>query len=137
MPYSLKLVLAFLAMGALATPVSLYVQRQQNQGQAKIMAQVSTGGDPDRGRRAALRDGCGACHTLPGVSGAAGEVGPELKAITQRAEIAGVLTNDPASLMAWIRRPQQVRPGVGMPEMNLPEADIRDIAAYLYTIRGA
>jgi cytochrome c2 len=137
MPFNLKFVLAWLALGMLATPVTLYVQRQQNQGQVKVMAEAATGGDPDRGKLAAAKHGCGACHTIPGVSGSAGEVGPELKAITQRAEIAGVLSNDPSSLMTWIRHPQQVLPGVGMPEMTLPERDVRDIAAYLYTIRGA
>lgn len=137
MPFSLKLVLALLMVGALATPVSLYVQHHQNQDAAEVMAKAATGGDPKRGKEAALRHGCSACHTVPGVSGAAGEVGPELKAVTQRAEIAGVLANDPTSLMAWIRHPQQVRPGVGMPEMAIPEQDVRDIAAYLYTIRGA
>lgn len=137
MPYSLKFVMACLLAGALATPVSLYVQRRENQDAAKVMAEAATGGDPARGKQAALRHGCGSCHAVPGVSGAAGEVGPELKAVTQRAEIAGVLRNDPSSLMAWIRHPQQVRPGVGMPEMGIPEQDVRDIAAYLYTIRGA
>ena len=137
MPYNLKFVLAWLALGVLATPVTLYVQRQENQGEAKVMAEAATGGDPDRGKQATLKHGCGACHTIPGVSGSAGEVGPELKAITQRAEIAGVLPNDPSSMMAWIRHPQQVLPGVGMPEMNIPEGEVRDIAAYLYTIRGA
>ncbi len=137
MPHSVKFVIACLVLGALATPVSLYVQHYENQRAARIMANTATGGDAERGKQAILRHGCGACHNIPGISGAGGQVGPELKAVTQRAEIGGVLPNDAASLMAWIRHPQQVRPGVGMPEMGLPERDVRDIAAYLYTIRGA
>ena len=51
MPYSLKFVMACLALGAAATPVSLYVQRQQNRDAAKVMAEIATRGDPDRGKR--------------------------------------------------------------------------------------
>lgn len=137
LPLSVKFVLGALAAGALATPVSLFVQRQENQGEAKVLARAATGGDPDGGKKTIERYGCVACHNIPGVSGAAGQVGPELKAITQRAHLAGFLTNDPASLMAWIQHPQAVRPGVGMPEMGVTDKDARDIAAYLYTIRGA
>lgn len=49
--------------------------------------------------------------------------------------VAGMLRNSPANLIRWIRDPQGVVPGNAMPDMGVTEADARDIAAYLYTLR--
>jgi hypothetical protein len=38
-------------------------------------------------------------------------------------------------MIHWLRYPQQVDPGVDMPDMGLSAADARDIAQYLYTLR--
>jgi cytochrome c2 len=94
-----------------------------------------TGGDPARGSVAIRHYGCGACHTIPGIEGARGTVGPTLAGISGRSYIAGVLVNSPANLVRWIRHPQQVDSLTAMPEMGVSEADARDIASYLYTIR--
>jgi putative membrane protein len=94
-----------------------------------------TGGDPARGSIAVRHYGCGACHTIPGIEGARGTVGPTLAGISGRSYIAGVLVNSPANLVRWIRHPQQVDSLTAMPEMGVSEADARDIASYLYTIR--
>ncbi|HEX7130245.1 MAG TPA: cytochrome c oxidase assembly protein [Rhodanobacteraceae bacterium] len=93
--------------------------------------------DPDAQRGAQLIDqyGCGACHTIPGIGGADGLVGPPLTHWSQRSTIAGVLPNDPDNLAMWISHPQHVLPGVDMPEMGVSEQDARYISAYLYTIR--
>jgi cytochrome c len=37
--------------------------------------------------------------------------------------------------MLWIRDPQKVDSGTSMPNLNVSEADARDISAYLYTLR--
>lgn len=78
--------------------------------------------------------GCGACHTIPGISGADGLVGPPLDHWSRRSFIAGIMRNNPQNLMHWIEHPQQVVPGVDMPDMGVTPKDARDIAAYLYTI---
>jgi cytochrome c2 len=93
------------------------------------------GGDPYRGRAAIAKYGCGACHIIPGVAGAQGKVGPPLTGIAGRAVIAGRLPNTPESLIRWIRNPQAIEPGNVMPDLGVTEADARDIAAYLYTLR--
>jgi cytochrome c2 len=93
------------------------------------------GGDPQRGRAVMARYGCAACHSIPGVVGARGRVGPPLGGIADRAIIAGKLPNTPENLIRWIQHPQAVEPGNVMPEMGVTEADARDIAAYLYTLR--
>ena len=79
--------------------------------------------------------GCPACHTIPGVKNANGNVGPPLARIGERTYIAGMLRNTPPNLVRWIREPQAVVPGNAMPDMGVSEADARDIAAYLYTLR--
>jgi cytochrome c oxidase assembly factor CtaG/cytochrome c2 len=79
--------------------------------------------------------GCGSCHAIPGINGADGLVGPPLTHWSRRAYIAGVLPNDDYNLQLWIQHPQQVVPGVDMPDMGIDQRDARDIAAYLDTIK--
>ena len=81
------------------------------------------------------RAGCGACHAIFGVPGAVGQVGPSLNGLDKRAEIAARLQNDPAAMRAWIQHPQAIQPGSGMPEMGLSDRDVRDVVAFLYTVR--
>jgi cytochrome c1 len=98
-------------------------------------AKELTAGDPSRGPVLMRRYGCVTCHTIPGVVGANGLVGPPLSGIASRSYIAGVLTNDPAHLIQWIRDPKGVDPLTAMPNTGLSEVEARDIAAYLYTLR--
>ena len=93
------------------------------------------GGDPARGRQLIGAYGCGACHAVPGVTGARAQVGPPLTNWAQRVYIAGSLPNTPESLIPWLVDPQAVEPGTAMPNVGLTEQQARDIAAYLYTIR--
>lgn len=76
--------------------------------------------------------GCGSCHTIPGITGADGRIGPELSGIADKQNIAGRLDNTPDNLVRWISHPQQVDPGNLMPDLGVPDASARDIAAYLY-----
>lgn len=90
------------------------------------------GGDPERGRRAMLRHGCGGCHAIPGVSGAAGRVGPSLDGFAERTYVAGQLPNTPEHLIAWLLDPPRYAPGTAMPKLPVTESEARDMAAYLY-----
>jgi putative membrane protein len=99
---------------------------------AEAAAEV-VGGDPERGQRAFRRYGCGSCHTIDGVPGAGGLVGPPLGGIGARAYVAGVLTNTPDNLTRWIRSPQDVDSLTAMPDVGVTASDARDIAAWLYT----
>lgn len=94
----------------------------------------SFGGNPSRGASLIAQIGCGGCHTIPGITGAKGLVGPPLNQLGDRVYIAGVLRNTPENLMAWIENPQKIVPNNAMPNMGIPEQDARDIAAYLYTL---
>jgi cytochrome c1 len=93
------------------------------------------GGAPSRGPALIRSYGCGTCHTVPGVTGANGLVGPPLTGLAERAYIAGVLPNAPENLVRWIENPKAVDSLTAMPVLGVTPADARDIAAYLYTLR--
>ncbi|MDP8931851.1 MAG: c-type cytochrome [Actinomycetota bacterium] len=76
--------------------------------------------------------GCGSCHTIPGIRGADGLVGPPLTDFHERAYIAGQLPNTPENLVRWIMHPQEVAPGTAMPDLDVVEEDARAIATYLH-----
>ena len=93
------------------------------------------GGDPRRGKEAIRTYGCGSCHTIPGIRGADGQVGPPLQGIAQRVYVAGVLTNTPENLVRWIQDPKKIDSLTAMPNLGVTEAEARDIAAFLYAQR--
>ncbi len=102
---------------------------------ARETAITLTGGDPDRGKGAIGRYGCGGCHNIPGVDGASATVGPPLDNIAVRSVLGGHLPNTPDNMMRWIQKPQTVDPKNVMPDMDVTDQDARDITAYLYTLR--
>lgn len=93
------------------------------------------GGDPSAGRVLIKRHGCPACHTIRGIAGANGLVGPPLTGIASRAYIAGVLSNSPANMVRWIVDPKAVDSLTAMPAVGVSEAEAKDMATYLYTLR--
>jgi cytochrome c len=101
----------------------------------RAAAALTGGGFPERGAEAIRRYGCHTCHTIPGIRGADGLVGPPLTGMASRVYIAGMLPNTPENMILWIRHPRQVNERTAMPDMNVTEPDARDIAAYLYTLR--
>jgi cytochrome c len=115
--------------------VSLAVQGWQSRTQLQTAASEMTGGDAQRGEAIFGQAGCGACHQIQGVDRADGAVGPPLSKISSRAFLAGRLANNPANLILWIRHPQSVDPGNGMPDPPLNDQQTRDVAAYLYTLK--
>jgi putative membrane protein len=98
-------------------------------------AAENLGGNPRHGAALINQYGCGACHTIPGIAGAGGLVGPPLTGIAQRVYLAGVLRNSPENMSAWLQDPQQFVPGNAMPRMGISPSDARDLTAFLYTLR--
>jgi cytochrome c2 len=92
-------------------------------------------GNAAHGQDLIIRLGCGACHVIPGIADADGMVGPPLDHIASRGFLAGMLHNTPDNMVTWLRHPQQIVPGNAMPDLGLSEADGRDIAAYLETLK--
>jgi len=96
---------------------------------------VAMGGDPSAGKQLVEARHCGACHDIDDVTGAAGVIGPPLDHFAARSFIAGRVPNTPANLITWIRSPQSVDPRTAMPSVGLGDAEARNVAAYLYTLR--
>lgn len=92
-------------------------------------------GNPQRGPALLRSYGCVSCHTVAGVRGADGPVGPPLSNMGARTYIAGELPNTGPNLQRWIRDPQGVEPGTAMPDLGVSERDARDLAAYLLSRR--
>jgi cytochrome c2 len=121
-----------LALGAL---VLLAAACDVPNAEARREAAAITGGDPAYGPALMRKYGCQACHTIPGVDGADGLVGPPLSGIASRSYIAGVLPNTPANMMKWIENPKGVDSLTAMPVTGVTASDARHIVAYLYTLR--
>ncbi len=92
-------------------------------------------GNAQRGAQLIAKSGCGTCHEIPGISGAEGHVGPPLDHMAERTIIAGFLPNTPDNMRTWLKNPQAALPGNAMPNMELKDDEVQDIAAYLYTLR--
>ncbi len=93
------------------------------------------GGDAKRGEAAVERYGCAACHAIPGIANQGSNVGPPLHKMALRGYIGGVLPNTPADMVRWLQNPPAVDPRTAMPNLGISEAEARDIAAYLYTLK--
>jgi cytochrome c len=122
------------ALGALLLMATLAPACRDSRYHDEAIAHM-VGGNPDRGPALLRSYGCGTCHTIAGVTGANGLVGPPLTGIAQRSFIAGVLPNAPENMVRWIEDPKAVDSLTAMPVLGVSPADARDIAAYLYTLR--
>jgi len=96
---------------------------------------VATGGDVHRGAELISQYRCGACHIIPGIPDARGNVGPPLIYFAERTFVGGEVPNKPQNLIQWIQSPKSIEPGTAMPDLGVTEQQARDIAAYLYTLR--
>lgn len=104
-------------------------------GRSERSYSPSVGGDARRGAQVIRQFNCGSCHTIPGIRGANGVVGPPLYFFSRRTYIAGELPNSGENLVRWVRDPRAVEPATAMPKLGLDEQQARDVAAYLYTLR--
>ncbi|HEX4695204.1 c-type cytochrome [Sphingomonas sp.] len=93
------------------------------------------GEDPQRGAIAITRQACGSCHVIPGIAGADGSVGPPLTHFASEAMLEGQLPNTPANAMRFIRSPRRFVNGSVMPDQDLSDAQLGDVAAYLETLK--
>ena len=95
-------------------------------------AQAAT---PDPEAKTIMTGQCAACHTIPGIPGAYGDIGPSLKGVANRKTIAaGILPNNRANMVKWLMHPQAVLPTAKMPDQGLTSAQATKIAAYLETL---
>ena len=100
-----------------------------------VLLSSCSGKQADAGRAALQRFECGACHVIPGVAGARGQVGPPLDNYSRRVYIAGKLPRDEALLARWIADAPSLSPGTAMPKIDMTQAEARAMAAWLYRRR--
>jgi cytochrome c oxidase subunit II len=87
------------------------------------------------GREQFQSTACINCHTVRGTP-ANGIFGPDLTHLMSRSTLgAGVASNTPENLHAWVNNPDSLKPGALMPAMQLSRADLDQIVAYLLTLR--
>lgn len=109
-----------------------YLHHVSELRQLRLKVEAMTGGNVERGRQAFSAYGCGACHAIPGVGGASGQIGPPLNGLGARAVIGGKLENKPDNLKRWIMDPQAITPGTAMPRLGVRAQAASDISAFLY-----
>ncbi len=98
-------------------------------------AVVASDGAARAGRRVFETTACLNCHTVEGTVGN-GRYGPDLTHLMSRETIAsGAVPNTAEALKAWVRDPAHFKPGVLMPAMQLDEAKLDALVAYLGTLR--
>jgi len=87
------------------------------------------------GREYFFKATCPRCHKVAGTSAEA-MIGPDLTHFATRTEIgSGVLPNSTENLTRWLRNPQAVKPGCKMPNFKLSETNLKQLVAYLETLK--
>jgi cytochrome c2 len=91
-------------------------------------------GERHREAKALIAARCGACHRVPGIATAKGDVGPPLEGFARRQIIAGRFANNRPTLIRWLMHPQAMVPGNAMPETGITQPQAALIADYLLTL---
>jgi cytochrome c oxidase subunit 2 len=87
------------------------------------------------GRRVFETTACINCHAVSGTI-ANGVFGPDLTHLMSRDTIAsGAAQNTKENLRTWIKNPDEIKPGSLMPAMQLNDADLDAVVAYMETLR--
>ena len=123
------IVLSGLALYVLA---ELFYFGTAESGKKTDKAYAMTGGNIEGGHAAIVARGCGACHQIPGVTSARGQVGPTLQGVAGRAIIGGVVPNTPDNLARWLENPRALNEKTAMPALGITRKEAQDIAAYIY-----
>jgi mono/diheme cytochrome c family protein len=76
--------------------------------------------------------GCAGCHTIDGLPGVGGRVGPPLAGLAQRTFVAGVVRNELGPVAKWMTDPPGVDPRTAMPRTGINEAEALEVLRYLY-----
>lgn len=112
------------------------VAEPREQFDAWVRGQQATATAQGRGLEVFLANTCASCHFVGGTAAGA-RVGPDLTHLGSRSTLgAGVLDNNPENLRHWIQSPQDVKPGVRMPNFTqLSDADLDALTQYLGSLK--
>ena len=120
-----------MALLVVAEPPARYASWAGRQaGQA---AQPAVGSIAQRGRQVFLNR-CAQCHAIRGVQ-AGSVIGPDLTHLASRQTLAaGMLPNQRGYLAGWVVDAPSIKPGVGMPAIDLAPDDLQALLAYMETL---
>jgi mono/diheme cytochrome c family protein len=122
------LLVVLAAGGAVAT--------EYRQARLERQMDAALGGNGRRAIPIMLANGCAGCHTISGVPGAQGQIGPRLDStLSSKLYIAGVLPNSRENMIQWLRASREMVPHTAMPSTGISDQQARDVAAYLYALR--
>jgi cytochrome c oxidase subunit 2 len=98
-------------------------------------AKIPSGGSAAQGLALFQQTSCMNCHAIKGTAATAG-VGPDLTHFASRRKLgAGIADNTPANLRRWLTDPQQVKPGVKMPDYKFTESQVTQLSDYIQTLK--
>jgi cytochrome c oxidase subunit 2 len=98
-------------------------------------AATPTGGSAADGFALFQKSICANCHAINGATARA-QVGPDLTHFATRRQLgAGIADNTPENLRRWMADPQQVKPGVRMPDFKFTDEQVAQIVNYLETLK--
>jgi cytochrome c oxidase subunit 2 len=119
---------AHMGMYVFADPPAVF--RRWLAGQERA-AKPPTGAEASRGAQLFASGSCSSCHAIRGTD-ASGYVGPDLTHVASRTTLAALaIPNTPSALAEWITDAQHVKPGNQMPDVQLNDAQVRALVAYL------
>jgi cytochrome c oxidase subunit 2 len=121
---------AWMRVRVVAEPMDQFTAWVQQQRQS-----VTPSGS--QGEQVFLQNTCVSCHTIRGLPGATGTVGPELTHVGSRATLgAGVINNTPGAMRSWLADPHTIKPGVLMPAFqSLGTTELAALADYLVSLK--
>ena len=82
------------------------------------------------GEQIFLESSCAGCHAVRGTE-AEGDLGPDLTHLAARTTLAGVVENERANLLEFVRDPHDIKPGVTMPPAELSDDELESVIDYL------
>ena len=77
---------------------------------------------------------CGMCHTIEGVRGAMGMMGPNLTTYGTQDQILGTAEMTQENLIQFIGNPGSIKPGSMMPGFKMSDEDAAALADYLMSL---
>ncbi len=98
-------------------------------------AKIPISGSAAQGLALFQENSCMNCHAINGTAAVA-RVGPDLTHLASRKILgAGVVENTPANLRRWLTDPQQVKPGVKMPDYKFNQTQVTQLTDYFETLQ--
>jgi cytochrome c oxidase subunit 2 len=103
--------------------------------QSQLEAAAAPTGEAAKGLALFQQMSCVDCHAIHG-AGPDARVGPDLTHFASRKQFgSGISENTPENLRSWLRDPQNVKPGVKMPNFKFNDEQLSELVAYFETLK--